>query len=106
MERKLGGSLADYRGARQLKEETKEVRYLPKRADGSLEDGKEYRSQGGVGEHVTGQIHVVAGGTFRCTKEKLEQLRRDFGGTFEEVVHTKAATKSKKTKKVRGLHTK
>jgi hypothetical protein len=89
-------------------EEKKEVRYVPKDAKGELIKGKEYRSAGGEG--ASGNLLVAAGGTFKCSKEKLEQLRRDFGGTFEEVVHTKAESKSvarrKKIQKVKGVHTK
>jgi hypothetical protein len=94
-----------------MKEEKVEVRYLPKRPDGSLSEGEEYRSAGGEG--ASGSLLVVAGDTFKCSKEKLEQLRRDFGGTFEEVVHTKTPQKTerKTTRKatkarVKGVHTK
>jgi hypothetical protein len=90
-----------------MKEE-KEVRYLPKDKDGNLIEGKEYRSAGGKG--ASGNLLVVAGGTFKCSKEKLEQLRRDFGSAFEEVVHTKAESKSvvrrKKIQKAKGVRTK
>ena len=89
-----------------------EVLYLPKDAKGELIKGDEYRSSGGFGSG--GELVAVAGQTFRYSKEKLEQLRRDFGKTFKEVVHTKTSQtkerkttrKATKTRHVRGLHTK
>jgi len=91
-----------------MKDEKVEVRYLPKRQDGSLSEGEEYRSAGGEG--ASGNLLVIAGETFKCPKEMLERLRRDFGDTFQEVVHTKVESKSvtrrKKIQKGRGLHTK